>query len=244
MAFKDETGKRYGRLTVLYRDDSKPKGHGYKAWWICKCDCGNIKSIKGENLRRGLTQSCGCLQKESISQIRFKDISGQQFGFLIPLYTTGQKDSYGNYIWHCKCLNCGGFKDVSASLLNSGSTKSCGCISSSYGELKIKEILQEHNVYFIEQYGFNNCKSNKNYKMRFDFAIFKNQNLHCLIEFQGIQHYKDIQIRGSKESLEERQERDNIKRQYCKENNIKLIEIPYTDKEELSWEYLKEKCNL
>lgn len=244
MAFKDETGKRYGRLTVLYRDNSKPKGHGHKVWWICKCDCGNIKSIKGENLRRGLTRSCGCLHKENLSQIRFEDISGQQFGFLIPLYTTGEKDSCGSYIWHCKCLNCGSFKDVSTSYLKSGHIKSCGCIGSSYGELKIKQLLKEKNISFIEQYSFDDCKSTKNYKLRFDFAIFKNQSLHCLIEFQGVQHYKDIQIKGSQESLKERQKRDEIKRQYCREHNINLIEIPYTDKELLTWEYLKEKCNL
>ena len=62
MALIDITGQRFGRLVVLHRDESKPKGHGHKAYWICKCDCGNIKSIKGESLRRGLTKSCGCLQ--------------------------------------------------------------------------------------------------------------------------------------------------------------------------------------
>lgn len=242
MALKDETGNRYGRLTVLYRDESKPKGHGHKAWWICKCDCGNIKSIKGENLRRGLTQSCGCLQKEALSKIRFNDISGQQFGFLVPLYPIGQKD--GTTIWHCKCLNCGGTKDVVGSYLTTGRTYSCGCISSSYGELKIKQLLEDHNINFIQQYSFEDCISNKNYKLRFDFAIFKNHNLHCLLEFQGIQHYQPSDKFDDHESLKERQERDNIKRQYCKDNDIFLVEISYIDKDKLDWSFLKEKCNL
>lgn len=244
MALKDMTGQRFGRLTVLYRDESKPKGHGHKAWWICKCDCGNIKSIKGENLRRGLTKSCGCLHKEVMKKLKFEDLIGQEFGFLIPLYTIDKKDNYGGYIWHCKCTNCGNFKDVPAVYLKQGSTKSCGCISSSYGEAIIEKILKEHGIFFIREYSFEKCKSKNNYKLRFDFAIFKNTSLHCLIEFQGIQHYQDIQIRGSKESLEERQERDNIKREYCRNNNIKLVEIPYTEKELINWEYLKEKCNL
>ena len=243
MAFKDETGKRYGRLTVLYRDESKPKGHGHKVWWICKCDCGNIKSIKGENLRRGLTKSCGCLQKESLGKIRFNDISGKQFGFLVPLYPIG-KEKNGTTIWHCKCMNCGGTKDVVATYLTTGHTYSCGCISSSYGELKIKQLLEENNINFIQQYSFDDCKSDKNYKLKFDFAIFKNQSLYCLVEFQGIQHYKESNKFDDHEKLEDRQKRDNIKRQYCKKNNISLIEIPYTDKDELNWEYLKEKCNL
>ena len=36
MALRDLTGQRFGRLTVLYRDESKPKGHGCKVYWICK----------------------------------------------------------------------------------------------------------------------------------------------------------------------------------------------------------------
>ena len=244
MGLKDETGNKYGRLTVLYRDESKPKGHGHKAWWICKCDCGNVKSVKGENLRRGLTQSCGCLHKEQLSQLRFDDIAGQQFGFLIPLYITGDKDQCGAYIWHCKCSNCGGFKDVSITSLKQGHTKSCGCISSSYGEAKIKQLLQEHDISFIEQYKFDDCVSNKNYKLRFDFAIFKGPKLHCLIEFQGIQHYQPSDKFDDHETLKERQQRDEIKRNYCKTNNITLVEISYIDKDNLNWEYLKEKCNL
>ena len=111
-------------------------------------------------------------------------------------------------------------------------------------EAKIKQILQENNISFIEQYGFDDCKSNKNYKLRFDFAIFVGTNLHCLVEFQGIQHFQPSPQFDQWETLEERQERDNIKRDYCKKNNITLIEIPYTDKNKLDWNYLKEKCNL
>ena len=36
----------------------------------------------------------------------------------------------------------------------------------------------------------------------------------------------------------------NKMKNYCKDNNITLIEIPYEDKDKINWEYLKEKCNL
>lgn len=238
---RDLTGQRFNRLLVLHRDETKPKG---KVYWVCQCDCGNIKSVLSQNLTRGFTQSCGCLHRETLSKIRFDDIAGQQFGFLIPLHITGDKDQFGGYIWHCKCTNCGGFKDVPATLLKQGRTKSCGCISSSYGEAKIKQLLQENDVSFIEQYKFDDCVSDKNYKLRFDFAIFKGQKLHCLIEFQGIQHFQPSDKFDDHETLKERQQRDEIKRNYCKTNNITLIEIPYIDKDNLNWEYLKEKCNL
>lgn len=63
---KDESGKRYGRLTVVKLDhiDSK-KG----AMWLCACDCGCTTVVTGNRLRIGKTRSCGCLKREA--QINF-----------------------------------------------------------------------------------------------------------------------------------------------------------------------------
>lgn len=55
--FKDETGKRYGNLTVIALDHVKNK-----AFWLCKCECGNTKVVSGDKLRSGNTKSCGCIQ--------------------------------------------------------------------------------------------------------------------------------------------------------------------------------------
>lgn len=240
---KDLTGQRFGRLVVLHRDEAKPKGHGHKAYWICQCDCGNIVSVVGTHLRSGMTQSCGCLQKERTSEASLVDLTGQQFGFLIPLYKLDEK-KWGKTIWHCKCLNCGGETDVIHSYLTNGDTKSCGCIKRSYGEEKISSILTENNIDFKTEYSFDDCLSLQGVKLRFDFAIFRNQQLYCLLEFQGSQHTKPVEWFGGEENLKLTQERDNIKKEYCKMNNIPLIEIWYEDKNKLNWEYLKEKCNL
>lgn len=58
--FKDYTGEVFGRLTVIetFRPDKYTK-------CVCKCECGNIKTINATDLVRGRTKSCGCLQKES-----------------------------------------------------------------------------------------------------------------------------------------------------------------------------------
>ena len=78
------------------------------------------------------------------------------------------------------------------------------------------------------------------YFLLFDFAIFdKNNNLLCLIEYQGDIHFKSTGGWNTQESLIERQKRDLIKRQYCKKNNIRLIEILYTDYNKISKEYLE-----
>lgn len=51
----DITGKVFGKWTVLERDSKDHKK------WICKCECGTIKSVDGYSLRTGQTQSCGCI---------------------------------------------------------------------------------------------------------------------------------------------------------------------------------------
>jgi hypothetical protein len=56
----DETGKRYFRLHVLKFDCVKNN----TAHWLCKCDCGTVKSIAGPHLRFGKTRSCGCFFRD------------------------------------------------------------------------------------------------------------------------------------------------------------------------------------
>ena len=65
MAVVDITGKRFGRLTVLYRVQNDKHG---TAVWMCKCDCGNIISVPTTILRSGRKKSCGCLRKERLGK--------------------------------------------------------------------------------------------------------------------------------------------------------------------------------
>ena len=74
---KNLIGQIFGRLTVIEIDsNSKNKK------WICKCTCGNTKSILEHSLLYGLTKSCGCLRKENARKACLKDISDQKFGKL------------------------------------------------------------------------------------------------------------------------------------------------------------------
>lgn len=54
----DLVGKRFGRWTAIEKDPQ----HNRK--WICKCDCGTVKSVYANNLTRGKTVSCGCHKRE------------------------------------------------------------------------------------------------------------------------------------------------------------------------------------
>ena len=60
MKLIDLTGQKFGRLTVIERHDKKR--------WKCQCDCGNITYSDGYQLRKGITKSCGCYQKEAASK--------------------------------------------------------------------------------------------------------------------------------------------------------------------------------
>ena len=101
----DETGNRYGYLTVLKRDGSNSQG---KAKWLCQCDCGNIVSVYGSSLRNGRTKSCGCYQKQRTSEASTtKDLIGKTIGnFTVLESIVGTK--YGErHKWRCRCNLCG-----------------------------------------------------------------------------------------------------------------------------------------
>ena len=77
----DLLGKKFNKLTVLKRDLSKTGGAAY---WICKCDCGKIISVRGTSLRDGSKQDCGCVYKEKRkNNINTTKYIGQRFGRLV-----------------------------------------------------------------------------------------------------------------------------------------------------------------
>lgn len=234
----DLTGKRFGRLIVK---EKYKNPDNTRAYWICECDCGKVtKPILASNLKRGLTQSCGCLHKEQIQKATRIDLKNQKFGKLIVLERNEKRLNSDNakVYWICQC-ECGKITEVATSDLINGHTKSCGCINSK-GELIISQILTKNNIPFSSQYKFNDLVSKKGNKLKFDFAIFKNNALYCLIEFQGEQHYKIIEHWGGEEAFLERQYNDKLKREYCELNNIRLIEISYKQLKDINYNFLKE----
>lgn len=217
---KNEEGKRYGKLTVLYRVEDLRKG---EARWHCKCDCGNECNVSGAHLRNGSVQSCGCKRHESHNGI---DETGNRYGKLTVLYRSNKTD--GTHIfWHCKC-DCGNECDINGSNLRAGISTNCGC-ERSVGELKINKILKENGINFKREYTFPDLKGDRGGKLRFDFGILDNENnLKYLIEFDGIQHFKKNCFGKKEEDFNILKKYDTIKDEYCKNKNIFLIRIPYT----------------
>jgi len=96
---------------------------------------------------------------------------------------------------------------------------SCPKCSESKGESSIRLLLEEYDISYIQEYKF---KKFGNY--RFDFYL---PELNTCIEYDGIQHFEAISYFGELNALYETQSRDQIKNEYCKMNNIKLIRIKY-----------------
>ena len=70
----DLTGQRFGKLFVLRRDPGRKDNGNY--FWICECDCGNRKSIRGTNLvMKNGTRSCGCDQRKVSSETGRKTVA-------------------------------------------------------------------------------------------------------------------------------------------------------------------------
>lgn len=241
---KDLTGKQFGRWTVLYRVKAPSNNKSKSAYWLCRCECGTVKAVIAQNLNNGSSVSCGCWNREKASE-RMTEYNvnqnpiqiGQRFGKLVVIKDLGyrkEKSRDKNERWVlCQC-DCGNTKEVDTNSLHVGRVHSCGCLHS-YGEYVIQKLLEENNICFKREYSFDDLLSPKGKKLRFDFAIFENDELQLLIEFDGRQHFSGPEAQWSHAvSLEEIQEKDELKNQYCQKNNIKLIRLTMSDLNKLT----------
>ena len=92
----------------------------------------------------------------------------------------------------------------------------------SYNEAKIALFLDSHNITYEQEKRFESCKFKR--KLPFDFYL---PDYNSIIEFDGKQHFKAIDFFGGEEGLKQTQIRDEFKNNWCEENDIKLLRIPY-----------------
>jgi len=230
---KDLRGKKFNKLTPLY---PLPERVCKNIVWHCKCDCGNECDVISAHLSSNHTKSCGCQAVENgkiQGSKKFIDLTGQTFGKLTVLkrvedyiLPSDPSQKRVQYLCECSCENHTKIK-VLADNLKKGNTMSCGCIGKSKGEQIISQILTENKIFYEQQKIFKNCKfSDTNYYARFDFYV----NNHYIIEYDGEQHFRYRNNYGwnTEENFKKVQEHDKFKNQWCKDNNIPLIRIPYT----------------
>lgn len=193
---------------LLEKDKNK------KYYWIVKCTkCGLTRSVRQDNL---CCKCRSCAAKDRKPYFK-DDLIGKTFG----KWTVLSKAEKTNY-WHCKC-QCGTERDVFRGNLTQGMSKSCGC-EKSWGENQIAFLLKRYGIIFIQEYSFKDLITDKMGYPRFDFAIFHNNQLYCLIEYDGRQHFSfEDNWNGTEEDFKRLCYIDNLKNNYCKEHNLKLI---------------------
>lgn len=116
---RDISGRRFGKLTAL-----RPTGETRYGTvvWRCICDCGQEVDAPLHQLTAGYRKSCGCLSRPAL-----KDFIGRRFGRLTVTAYAGKQS--GMHRWKCRC-DCGKETIVGQTLLQTGKTKSCGCLQS------------------------------------------------------------------------------------------------------------------
>lgn len=228
-------GNKFHRLLVL----KKGTKSGY---YICKCDCGNVKKFAKSNLIKGATKSCGCYNKEIASSKGF-DIINKRFGKLLVIGkdVSKTKKSY----WICKC-DCGKELSIQTYYLTSGKKKDCGCTRESEYDLVGKRFEM---LYVISKSEKRASNGDVNYICKCDCGNIKEiirsnlvskskyKTLSCGCYVKSGKHVEDIK--------DSDREFHMVKNLYCKLkirhkklgcNESDIISI------DLFWDIIKQEC--
>lgn len=121
----------------------------------------------------------------------------------------------------CLCRDCEREWMAVPSMILGG--RGCPHCKLSRGEREIAKVLDGEGLRFTSQCRFEECKMNKT--LPFDFYL---PDLNIAIEYDGRQHFFAIEYFGGEKGLERTRKSDRIKSEFCLNNGIKLIRIPYT----------------
>lgn len=237
-ARKNLVGKRFGNLVVTDMIYEHKKPTRVK----CVCDCGTEVERVATYLTSGETTSCGCVQKERASKANTKDFAGIVSDYGIELISRHKKNTRNVWLWNCKCFCGNTFVALPARVLN-GHITSCGCAKQSSRERLIERCLKELCIPYEKEYIFPDCRDK--YPLRFDFYF---PGFGLAIEYQGEQHYMPAIAFGGEIQFSKQQRHDEIKRDFCRKNNIELLELPYTlsdieIREKLQTLFIRRDCN-
>lgn len=185
---------------------------------LLSCDKGHIFKTSWNNFKNG--RRCPQCNKKQLEDI-INSIKSED-GYTV-ISTKGFKNARSKLL--VKCNNGHEFK-IHWSAFQSG--QRCPKCRASRGEKEVSKVLSSMGIQYINQYRMDGCKYHG--VLPFDFYI---PNMNICIEYDGIQHYECVNFSGKmtedemNKNLKLVQKRDNIKNQYCSDNNIKLIRIPY-----------------
>ena len=206
-------------------------------WWTCNIGDdhkwqGSVASLTSKGKRFGCP-FCSGRRLHKLNSFAFKNPElikewsnknkktpyDVTFGSGIKFWWTCEKCSFD---WKASCAKRSG---------GGGCPKCC----ESKGEKKVRNHLNNYNAIFTSEWSHETCKDVS--CLRFDFAIFQIEEDEfpvATIEFNGIQHYEAIGFFGGNKGLLSCQKRDNIKKEWCEQNEIPLLTIKYTSINEVN----------
>lgn len=197
---------------------------GKTVWW--KGNCGHSWDTKVSTRTSGCNcpfcdgkriDESNCLASTHSELV--KEWHPSKNGELTPYAVTGGQSIY---VWWLG--SCGHEWNTKISTRASGGY-GCPFCKKSKGEDCIKNYLDKKFILYQPQFTIEGLNGIRGGNLRFDFAVFDNNNkLHCLLEYDGEFHFNDIYKNGSYELINAH---DILKNDYCIDNAIKLIRIPY-----------------
>lgn len=181
--------------------------------------CGFVGYALPHNLVRDNCPRCSKRERYTTTSFREKILSINPDILVVGEYTGSTTKI------ECLCLRDGHHWMTEPRLLLIG--YGCPQCNETSGEMAVRLWLEKHNINYIFQKTFNDCKNIR--LLPFDFYL---PEYNCCIEYNGRQHYEPVDFSGNgekhaNEQLNIIQHRDNIKDEYCKNNGISLLRIPY-----------------
>lgn len=193
----------------------------------CKClKCEEHKNFLAnwDSLSQGKgCPACGGRQKLTLNEIK------NQLKTINPnVEITSKTYTNSNSKLKCKCLISEKHPIFMATWDSLRAGHGCPTCNSSKGEAKIRRWLDSYSFNYIQEYSFDNCRGKRGGLLRFDFYL---SDINTCIEYDGEGHYNPFRYSRNKDKmrnkLKETRHNDSTKDEYCKDNNIQLLRIPY-----------------
>lgn len=187
--------------------------------------CGNIFEMRAKDF---LINGQRCPKERYIKSSKSNSIPFEKIQSDVKKLGKGNYEIVGEYIRSSKKVEflhkeCGKIFKMEPTRFINGGIRCPHCYRSK-GEEVIRDYLENNKFDFKEQYRIKDCRNIR--PLPFDFAIFVKGKLNLLIEYDGSQHY-GRKFNQDEESYLKLKTNDNIKTNFCKNNNIPLIRIKF-----------------
>lgn len=189
---------------------------------ILHTKCGRVRSAIANSVLQGKTCFYCHNESRAKSQEEFEQevyrLTHDEYKVKSPYKTSVELVTFKHNVETCGKV----FKATPNAFISGGNR--CPHCASSKGELAVKQYLDEQGITYIREKEYEDLVHIR--PLRFDFYL---PDVNLLIEYDGIQHFEPIEYFGGKDNFTYTQHSDNLKNTYCKNHNIPLLRIPYTE---------------